>query len=443
MVDIVDQAKDASCSTSGSRPVLMSLSGDDIKEELCSASCPVPRSSVLVDRRIEELTKLARDYQKSGKTVASTQSTEVLVNQIMGQVQEGRDTITFAIPYNPSFIGPNKRRSEKDGLDIATRMSLDNIYAFANRVAAITGRKVSFILLYDSALSLGICEQDILRPADYLIGVEAIHRYNSGRNTDRVQIREWDTVSDSMLGIPQGPGFIESHELERAYTARLANLQRVFSEEGRTSLKTFVAGQIQTMSVAASQGEIEQTHQWISRTFGRDSREEAASIALSIELFKRIDARENAGKIIRLSPHVKGQEEHSKYGFAFFPEANIMMEPWVGNFVAKSGSSFVLDVHRKERSFEEAIRLAQVEIERQQRKRDRQQRAEKEEAREVLGSFTRSVASGSRSSTVVNTSSGSPSVVVDMSSSKPVSQSVERGSFEDRCGLNGKTPYFF
>ncbi len=348
--------------------------------------CTAPRSAVLVDRRHEELIELATHYQKTSEKVISTQSPNVLVNQIIRQMKEYRDTITFAIPYNPSFIGPKKGRSEEDGLDIATRISLDNIHDFANRVATITGKKVSFILLYDSALSLGICEFNILNPADYLTGVQAIHEYNRKQNTDRVQIREWDTVADSMLGFQQRPEFVESGELESAYEARLKKLKQVFGEDGRASLRAFVNKQIQIMQVEAnlSATDHKQAYEWIKRTFGIDSLEEARRIALSIELFKRMDAKENVGQIIRLSPHVKDEKELCKYGFAFFPRTCIMIEPWVGNVVARPDRSFVLDTHKKERSFEEALQLEKERVEKEARRAEAE-RKQKKGSQQMLG----------------------------------------------------------
>lgn len=249
----------------------------DILDQVEVVACPPPKSSSLVDvaqernaKMTRKLTELARYFQKTSVKVPSTQPTEVLVRQVLQQVEEGGDTITFAIPYNPSFIGLGKTR-EEDGLDKTTRVSLENIYIFANQISEITGKKVSFILLYDSALSLGICEQDILKPEDYLVGVQAIHRYTGEHNTGRVQIREFDTASDTMLGHPQKPGFIESSELESAYMARLENSQRIFSEKERISLREFVACQIAYRQIKAHPGEIRQTYDWLHRTLDREN----------------------------------------------------------------------------------------------------------------------------------------------------------------------------
>ncbi|MDD2840271.1 MAG: hypothetical protein PHY80_04075 [Rickettsiales bacterium] len=372
----------------------------DVLDQAESVVCPIPKSEVaqIKTEMIKKLTELAKYYQKTSAKIPSSQSTNVLVIQILQQVEENRDTVTFAIPYNPSFIGQAKKRSKEDGLDIATRVSLDNIYNFAKSVAETIGKKVSFILLYDSALSLGICENDIIKIEDYLNGCQAIHRYIIERNTGLIQIREWDSVGDSLLEYHQKPGFIESGELESAYVTRLKELQRVFREERRASLVDFVTGQIKAMRIETHAAEVEQTYKWLKGTFGMDSIEEARRIALSIELFKGIDAVENNRRIIRLSPHVKNEEEHSKYGFAFFPGSGIMMEPWVGNFVARSGGKFTLDVRRKERSFEEVAELerieeeigrrrrqsAQIQQQKEARKKDRQAKASKVEETERL-----------------------------------------------------------
>jgi len=375
----------------------------------CDSSNYSPKSLIIKELLHNELTELAKSYQKTSSKTPSTQSTDVLVEQIREQMKNG-DTISFAIPYNPAFIGTHKTRDPKDRLDIATRLSIDNIYAFAQRVSEVTNRKVTFTLLYDSALSLGLCKKDILRTNDYLVGVQTLHDYITKKNTTKVQIREWDTLSDSMLGYNQRPEFIEKDKLELAYTRRFENSQKLFTDKGRKLLKEFVNTQVETRKVKANEADIEQTNGWLKSVLHVDSREDAINVATSIELFKKIDTEQNGGRIIRLSPHVKSENEHSKFGFAFFPNSEVLIEPWVGNFVGAADRTFTIDAHKKERSFEKAQELKKQEEEKAQRREESQKKAEekvqrqkeaqekaeekaskKSEARRVIGKNTQQV----------------------------------------------------
>lgn len=54
-----------------------------------------------------------------------------------------------------------------------------------------------------------------------------------------------------------------------------------------------------------------------------------------------MDAEQNGGRIIRLSPHIKGADEQSKYGFAFFPQSDILAEPWVGKASKRANVSAI------------------------------------------------------------------------------------------------------
>ncbi|GMO56355.1 MAG: hypothetical protein Ta2D_01160 [Rickettsiales bacterium] len=288
--------------------------------------------------RREQLLEIAKDFSKHGKN-ESNQSPNVLVDQIEQQIKNNVNPIVFAIPYNPSFIAGWKKR-DKDGLDTATRLSLNNIATFCDRINKVTGKKVAFNLTYDASIG----KPPLLNTDDYIKGMISIHEYLKKFNNSNIQIREFDSLANvtsveyDNIGFNKCPTiFYEEEGLEKAFKQQIERLNYLFQHDDHnffyTALKHFYQKEESNLKPEA---DIERQAKWVQTIENpninkTNARQVAEEITEEDEIFKLLDAdqRKDTG-IIRLSPHQKDANEKEKYGFSFFPNTNTMLEPWVG-----------------------------------------------------------------------------------------------------------------
>jgi hypothetical protein len=300
-----------------------------------------------IDRN-EKLLEIAREYQKG-----DGQNPNVLVEQVLKQIDEEREEIAFSIPYNPSFIADGKQR-EDNGLDEATRQSLDNIAKFLEKINKTTGKKVIFNLVYDASLSLG--SSDFIDKGDYLDGIFAIHRYIKRLNNDHIQIREYDILANieqtrkydipretHILIKPQSREFLDRTDLDEIFYEQLARLDFLFrNPEELESIYNFFRNLHKYHgNDLTPESEVTMNDTWLGNVKKKyqtrnsekliEKRKLATKITEADEIFKKLDeeSRKNTS-ISRLSPHGKTDNDRSKFGFAFFPKAIGLFEPWVG-----------------------------------------------------------------------------------------------------------------
>jgi hypothetical protein len=175
------------------------------------------QQEVIPEETLYALHKVAIEYSKRRLNAndGEVQPPKILVQMIISQILQKTDPITFAIPYNPSFISAFKKR-EEDGLDEATRQSLDNIAKFCQKIHKITGKRVAFNLIYDASLAVGQEEDDLTDRDDYLKGMEAIDIYlRKNLNNENIQIRGFDTFANVVLNISENSDRISKNDISR------------------------------------------------------------------------------------------------------------------------------------------------------------------------------------------------------------------------------------
>jgi hypothetical protein len=283
----------------------------------------VEDDSIEIKRRLEEL---AIEFQKTdGK--GEWQDKDVLVNKIEEQYKNGKDPIVFSIPFNPAFI-PSWKKRDKDGLDDAQRLALDNLAKFAKKVNKITGKKVAINLVYDTSITNGV-EPNLVKANDYLKGVIAIYLYVQALNNSKIQIRGYDIGVDSNKQQPVI--FLETENLDLEHSDRLEKLNKLF-ESFNDEEKIFEKMEKEEkLPLNVDIKKVEDNKEWLSTIGVNDeSGKIANNIARSERLFETIDER-TRGSIIRLSPHKRDVGETEKFGFSFFPKTKILHEPWIRN----------------------------------------------------------------------------------------------------------------
>jgi hypothetical protein len=322
---------------------------------------------VLNEEQEKELLGLTRLFLKRDNG-GKGQEDNILLQSIIGQLSNGTENINFALSYNPLLIGVER---EKDGLNEATREALYNINKFIQEVNRITGKRVTFTLLFDSSdrlddINFGTPENK----QNYIEGINAIFKYLKGHgytSSENTQIRTWDVVGNGFYGpnITATDTFLTQAKIERNFSQALERLEYLFNHpESFKRIKQYEL-ELHTIEKNPRQKTLERDAEWYGKFFPEIvkarateiikngavtavEREKLAKKKAALELAKNEKISQDLyselqkavflnGKSIRLSPHFYPNTETRKIGFDFFPgnrqKAIAQREPWTGTFV--------------------------------------------------------------------------------------------------------------